>query len=253
MVFRQSFAFAFLFVSILSTHVLGKDVLIPENEAKIVLEGEADSSALGEATNDVKSASIHVYATTYAKGLRSIYLGDDENECIEIKLSNANVIGPYQASLEADSQLVFRGKEVDKDGIASYPPVAKVQLPGNVKEPVIVLVAADGELPYKALVLDRSFESFPLGSYLLLNTSPADIRGHVGDSEVVVSPSNFTGIKPSIVGDGGLSVRFEYQRSSKWKTFARTQWSYEPGKRTLLVAYSDPRTKRIKIRGVSIK
>jgi hypothetical protein len=155
--------------------------------------------------------------------------------------------------LNADSDVILRSKKETEEGTVIYPPIAQVKLPRDIKEPVMVLVPSAESLPYQAMIIDRSLERFPVGSYLLINLSPMEVRGMVGSNEVVVSAESVTAIIPSSVDEDLLDVHFEYERPKGWKTFARTRWINEGNKRSLLLAYLDPKTKRMKIRGVAVK
>lgn len=109
------------------------------------------------------------------------------------------------------------------------------------------------EVPcYQAIIIDLSLERVPVGCYLLMNLSPLELRGFVGSNQVVVSAEGVTQIIPSSVDEGFLDVHFEYESPEGWKTFARTRWVNKTGKCSLLLAYQDPKTKRMKIKGIPI-
>ena len=92
-----------------------------------------------------------------------------------------------------------------------------------------------------------------MGSYLLINLSPMEVRGVVGSNQVVVSAQSVTAIPPSSTAGDSLDVHFEYNRSSGWQTFARTRWVNEKDKRSLLLAHLDPKTGRMKIKGIPVR
>lgn len=201
----------------------------------------------------VQAVDFSVYALGYAEDHKTVYLLDGEDEVVEIALSTVRMVGPYHTVMAADSDVILRSKKETEEGTVIYPPIAQVKLPRDIKEPVLVLVPSAEILPYQAIIIDRSFERFPVGSYLLVNLSPMEVRGLVGSSKVVVSAESVTTIIPSSVEEDLLDVHFEYERPKWWKTFARTRWVNEKDKRSLLLAYLDPKTKRMKIRGVAVK
>jgi hypothetical protein len=217
-------------------------VLVAEVEAKEVVPVAA-----------VEHVDISVYALAYAEGHQSVYLTNSKNEASEIRLSTANLLGPVQTALDADSTITLRTKKETEEGAPIYPPIAQVKLPVEIKEPLLVLIPSTGNQPYRAVIVDRSLESFPMGSYLLINFSSMDVRGHVGNTKVAVAAGSVSSVIPSSDTEDFLDVHFEWGRPKQWKTFARTRWAKEGNKRTLLLAYLDPKTKRMKIRGVPVK
>jgi hypothetical protein len=200
-----------------------------------------------------QTVDLSVYALGYAEDHKIVYLLNGEDEAVEIALSTARIVGPYHTVLNADSDVILRSKEETEEGNTIYPPIAQVKLPSDIKEPIMILVPAAESLPYQSIIIDQSLEHFPLGSYMLINLSPRDVRGLVGSSKVVVSAESVTTIIPSSEDEDLLDVHFEYERPKGWKTFARTRWANEKDKRSLLLAYLDPKTKRMKIRGVAVK
>lgn len=201
----------------------------------------------------VEHSEVFVYAIAYAEGLQTVYLTSGKGESSEIALSTANVRGPYLTVLDARSNIILRSKQENEEGAIIFPPIAQVRLPDHIKEPLMILMPSTGNQPYEALIIDRSLGSFPMGSYLLINLSPMDIRGMVGSNEVVVSSESVTAIIPSSVDEDLLDVHFQYERPTGWRTFARTRWVNDKNKRSLLLTYLDPKTKRMKIRGIPVK
>ena len=201
----------------------------------------------------VQAVDLSVYVLGYAEDHKTVYLLNGEGEAVEVALSTARMVGPYHTVLDADKDVILRSKKETEEGATTYPPIAQAKLPSDIKEPVMILVPSAGSLPYQSIIIDRSLEHFPLGSYLLINLSPMEVRGLVGSSKVVVSAESVTTIIPSSEDEDLLDVHFEYERPQGWKTFARTRWVNENGKRSLLLAYLDPQTKRMKIKGIPVK
>jgi hypothetical protein len=170
---------------------------------------------------------LSVYALRYADGHKTVYLLNGDDEAVEIALSTARMVGPYHTVLDADANVILRSKKETEAGTVIYPPIAQAKLPSDIKEPVMILVPATESLPYKAIMIDQSLESFPLGSYLLINLSPMEVRGMVGSNKVVVSAESVTAIIPSSEDEDLLDVHFEYKPQKGWRTFARTRWVNE--------------------------
>ncbi|MEO1856512.1 MAG: hypothetical protein ABGY95_03970 [Rubritalea sp.] len=203
--------------------------------------------------SSLESVKLSVYAMAYAEGHKKIYLTNSKGETKQVSLSTANILGPYQTALDADSNLILRTQKKTNEGATIYPPIAQVKFPDDIKEPLMILVpSADGQA-YEAVFIDRSLESFPKGCYMMTNLSSKEIHGHVGDTKVDVMPDNITLITPTVGKEDLLDVHFEYQSTNQWRTFARTRWVYKKNKRSLLLAFLDPKTKRMRIRGVPLR
>jgi hypothetical protein len=201
----------------------------------------------------VRNIKVSVFSVAYAEGHQTIYLTNSKGEASEIRLSTANIRGPYKTVLDADSNVTLRTKAKSEEGATIYPPIAQIKIPGNIKEPLMILVPSSGKQPYRALIIERSLDEFPNGSYTLINFSPMDIRGLVGKTQVIAPLKKITSFNPSSSEDRMLKVHFQYKRTDDWETFVRTKWANKRNKRTLLLAYPDPKTKRMKIKGIPVR
>ena len=201
----------------------------------------------------VQNIKLSVFSVAYAEGHQTIYLTNSKNEVSEIRLSTANILGPYETMVDADSNVMLRTKGKTEEGAAIYPPIAQIKIPGNIKEPLMILVPASGDQPYRALIIERSLAGFPNGSYTLINFSPMEIRGLVGQTRVIAPAKKITRFNPSSNEEDTLDVHFKYEFAEEWKTFGRTRWVNERNKRTLLLAYPDPKTKRMRIKGIPVR
>lgn len=201
----------------------------------------------------VQSIDLCVYALAHAEDHKTVYLFNGEDEAVEIGLSTARIVGPYPTVLDANSTVILRSKKLTEEGAPIYPPIAQAKLTDEIKDPLMILVPAAESLSYRSIIIDQSLEHLPVGCYLLINLSPMEVRGLVGSDKVVVSAESVTPIIPPSEDEDLLDVHFEYERPNGWKTFARTRWAREKDKRSLLLAYLDPKTKRMKIRGVAVK
>lgn len=211
------------------------------------------AQVLGAKTQATQIIGLSVCTLGYAEDHKSVYLLDGDDQAVEIALSTARIVGPYRIALDADSTAILRGKKETEEGTVTYYPVAQAKLPGHTKEPVMILVPSTESLPYRAIIIDRSLEHLSVGSYLMINLSPMEVRGSVGDNEVVVSANNDTTIILSSEDADSLDVHFEFEGADGWQTFARTRWTQAVSKRSLLLVYQDPKTERMRIRGVPIR
>jgi len=201
----------------------------------------------------VRNIELSVFSVAYAEGHETIYLTNSKDETSEIRLSTANILGPYETMLDGDSNFVLRTKAKTEEGETIYPPIAQIKMPATIKEPLVVLVPSSGTHAYQALIIERSLDKFPNGSYALINFSPAAIRGLVGQTKVVAPARKITSFNPSSNQEDMLDVHLQYEGADSWKTFGRTRWVNDKDQRTLLLAYPDPKTQRMKIKGIPVR
>ena len=202
---------------------------------------------------DERKLRVSIYAFDYVNGHETVYLMNEKGKPEPIRLSKANVLGPFKTALDANSKLKLCSKGVGKDGEVIYPVIASLTVPMKVKQPLLVLFPQNSSKSYNGLVMDRSLSEFPNGSYKLINASPYKIRGLIGDTKVVAPTRKISSFHPTFSGNAPLDVHLQYERSPKWKTFGRTRWVEEKDKQSLLCAYLDPRTQRMKIRGLVLR
>ena len=199
------------------------------------------------------SVKISLFTFQYAEGHQEIFLNSRAGEYEAVTLSSANILGPFKAVLSEEGEVFLHEHKQDEEGTDIYPAIARVKIPSSVREPLLILAPRSGDQAYGALVIDRSMTKFPAGSYQLINFSRSEIRALIGKTRVTAPPLKITSFDPSSNSDDLLNVHFKYKRGDDWKTFGRTRWVNEKDKRSLLVAYLDPRTERMKIKGIPLR
>ena len=210
----------------------------------------ANSSLVGQQSTSVE---ITIFAFKYAEGHQEIFLNSKAGEYESVTLSSANILGPFKAVLSEDRKVFLHEHKKTVEGADIYPVIAGANIPISVREPLLILVPRSGEQVYGALVIDHSLSKFPEGSYQLINFSRSEIRALIGKTGVIAPPLKITPFDPSSNADDLLNVHFKYKRGDDWRTFGRTRWVNEKDKRSLLVAYLDPRTERMKIKGIPLR
>lgn len=199
------------------------------------------------------SVEISLFAFQYAEGYREVFLNNRAGEYDSVTLSSANILGPFKVALSEEGEVFLHEQKKTEEGAVIYPVIAGANIPSSVREPLLILVPRSGDQAYGALVIDRSLSKFPEGSYQLINFSKSEIRALVGETRVIAPPLKITSFDPSSNSDELLDVHFKYKHTEDWRTFGRTRWTNERDKRALLVAYIDPRTERMKIKGIPLR
>jgi hypothetical protein len=213
----------------------------------LILSG---ASLLAQQPTAVK---ISLFTFQYAEGHQEIFLNSRAGAYDAVTLSSANILGPFKAVLSEAGEVFLHEHQRDEEGADIYPAIAKVKIPSSIREPLLILVPRSGDQPYGALVIDSSMRKFPKGSYKLINFSRNEIRALIGKTRVTAPPLKITSFNPSSNSDDLLNVHFKYKLAEDWRTFGRTRWVNERNKRSLLVAYLDPQTERMKIKGIPLR
>lgn len=199
------------------------------------------------------SVEISLFAFQYAEGHQEIFLNSEAGEYEAVTLSSANILGPFQVLLSEDGKVFLHDHQNTDEGDDLYPVLAAIKIPSSIREPLLVLAPRSGGQRYGALVIDRSVAKFPKGSYQLINFSKSEIRALIGKTHVTAPPLKITSFDPSSNSDDLLSVHFQYKLAENWRTFGRTRWVNERNKRSLLLAYLDPQTERMRIKGIPLR
>jgi hypothetical protein len=199
------------------------------------------------------SVKISLFTFQYAEGHQEIFLNSRAGVYEPVTLSSANILGPFRTVLSEEGKVFLHEHKQTEEGTDIYPAIAGVKIPSSIREPLLILVPRSGDQPYGALVIDSSMAKFPKGSYQLINFSRSEIRALIGKTRVTAPPLKITSFNPSSNSDDILNVHFQYKLAEDWRTFGRTRWVNERNKRSLLVAHLDPRTERMKIKGIPLR
>ena len=101
------------------------------------------------------------------------------------------------------------------------------------------------------MAVDDSSKSFPLESYLFANMSPNALRFVVGDSPLEVKPGEFKLLSDfkNVKSNGQVSYYAYYQKGKEWKRLSSGFWDVVPRKRNFQIAFGNPKTKNVELRG----
>lgn len=199
------------------------------------------------------SIEISIFTFEYAEGYQTVLLNSKKDTYDELRLSSANILGPFKVLLSEERELGLYRRDQTEDGETIYPSIARVKIPAKIKEPLLVLVPTPGEQAYASLVIDRSLSDFPEGTFKLINFSNKDIRALIGKTRVFAASRKVTPFNPFSNEEDLLDVHFQYKSEESWKTFGRTRWVNEQAGRTLLCAFFDEDRNRMQIRGIPLR
>lgn len=205
------------------------------------------------AQEPLPTVRVTFYSFRYAPGLKTIYLKKGKGAYHEVKLSTANMVGPYKA-VATKGAVTLHTMATNEEGETIYPKVGVAKIPADVSRALIVLapLRKKGTSPgYQTLVLDRRDTKFPNGSYKLVNLSPYPIRGLIGKGTKFNCPASRVAMFKT-KGEPGesLPVLFQFRSKDRWRRLTETRWAHSENGRVLLCAFLDQSTNRMKLRSI---
>ena len=196
------------------------------------------------------SASFYAFATV--PGNQSVMVPSAAEAFEEVRLSTANIVGPYTCVITAGKLTIHSGNTVEQNGKVSRPVIASGSIRPDLKKALVVLFPApvDSAEKYRCLVFNHDLSDFPLGVYRLINISNKPVRGAVGRQVVKAEPGGIANLE--MRGDPGeiLPVRFEFFENERWNLLTETRAAVRKDRRWLMCIYQDPSTGRMNIRSI---
>ena len=90
--------------------------------------------------------------------------------------------------------------------------------------------------------------------YYFINIADRDIEGKLGESEFMLKPKEFALLAPEKIEVKGTreycSALFSYYKEEKPHPFFSSTWRFNKAARSLVVFYTDPKTKNLKFHTV---
>ena len=169
----------------------------------------------------------------------------------EIRLSPANILGPYEVVLSGGRILLHDSAPAEKSQRPPRP-LAEAAVPAGIRRALVILFPAPaGEpMPYRALVTEHDVQGFPMGVYRVINLSSHPVRGAVGRKVVEARPGKTAGLEPDGEPGSVQPVRFEFHHGGRWNLLTETRAAVRKDRRWLMCIYQDPATGRMNIRTI---
>jgi hypothetical protein len=141
---------------------------------------------------------------------------------------------------------------------ADRKPAATATIPANLKNVILVFVAAGGSapgaLPWRVFVIEDSAKNFPDGGAFVANFHNKDIRFVLGENKIMLHPGSYHGFGRPTERDAFnmAPVVFQFQQDEEWQTASETMLRFTTGLRYLIFAYVDPSSGRPQIATYSV-
>ncbi len=128
-------------------------------------------------------------------------------------------------------------------------PLAKVQLPEQGKEFLLIMIPNKTGYHCKAIRLDGT--DFKAGDTLFLNTGKVTVGGIIGKEKFSLKPGKLKIIGAPPQNDlPYYQVKFYYSHKKKTRIFSDSRWPHELRTRSYVFFYMRPNTRRVTYRAV---
>ncbi|MGB6222810.1 hypothetical protein [Haloferula sp.] len=129
---------------------------------------------------------------------------------------------------------------------------AVATIPSGVRSAILIFLPASksAPLPWKVITINDSAKGFPPGGALVANFHKGDIRYIIGEHKGALHQADTkTYAMPTKRDSFNMApVIFEFQQDDDWRKANESALRFLPGVRYLFFAYTDPRSKRPRIK-----
>lgn len=204
-----------------------------------------------QAQQTPRQIQLSLYCFGFIENLRTIELRTAEDTFTPVRLSTANIVGPFTVPVFG-GLIAFHTEDGNADGNPTRPVVAQSRIPATLERALVVLIPAraDAPRPYLAMLIPHTDADFPFGSYQLINLSPHAIRGAIGPARVNLAPRTTEHVNPDATPGDIMPVRFDYQHQDLWQPFTETRWAKTNDRRSIICIYHDARRDRVMLRSI---
>jgi hypothetical protein len=202
----------------------------------------------------VRTIRFRTLCFEFAPGEHIVTASGDPTLTSKATVELSRRLDSRQDQLSVTAGQVVLGKlGTDAGGKPMLAPMAVVGLPAAGSEFLFLLVPTgkvSGEV-YRCLVLPDDIANFPPGGFRLINMSPTKLRFAMGDEKFEMLPGTIK-MLDKIGGareDGRFAYVAQYQDGAVWNRLSTGFWTRRDRIRSLQVAFRDPQTQRLVMRG----
>lgn len=146
--------------------------------------------------------------------------------------------------LPVNGSLVLYNKATIDPANPAASVAAKVKLPSNMKQAVVVVLPAPagGKPGYRMVLIDDSGKTFPGGESRALSLVNVTTAIEAGEHKLPVHPGKITAVPPvKKVNDFNMAqTNFYYKHGEAWVAFAERQLQYIGASRRIFIIHATP-------------
>lgn len=217
----------------------------------LLLAAVVPSNAAQDGGRDIRFRCL---CFEFAPGEREVTASGDPTLASKATVTLSRRLDSGQVLLRVTAPRVLLGTSgTDAAGKPVLTPVTVAKLPAAGSEFLFLLVPngkQTGEV-YDCLVLPDDTASFPAGAFRLINMSHTKLRLAMGKERFEL-PSGGIKMLAQISGaeeDGRFAYVVQYQEGEAWNRLSTGFWTRRDRIRSLQIAFRDPRTQRLVMRG----
>jgi hypothetical protein len=194
-----------------------------------------------------RSLEVRTLCFGYSNRIKDVTLaGDPEGKAvIDCKLKRY-LESKQQPLTVLDNQIL-----IGEPGDAGFNTWATVPIEKGLQEVLLVFFPLDNaKKPYQVMAFDDSSKNFPLASFQIANMSNRSLRLIVGEKPIEIKAGGRRLIKEfnNMKKNGQVSYYAYYQDGEDWKRLSSGFWDVVPRKRSLQIAFGNPKTKTVQMR-----
>lgn len=195
-----------------------------------------------------RELEVRTLCFSYSNRVKEVTLAGDVEGQSQVKCQLVKYLEPRQEKMTVIDNQILLGKQGD-NGFESW---GKVKIEKGISEVLLVFFPLPDEAkPYQVVAFNDSSKGFPLASFQIANMSPKTLRLIVGENPIQIKPgevkllSEFKNKK----ANGQVSYYAYYQDGNEWQRLSTGFWDVIPNKRNLQIAFGNPQSKTVEIRG----
>lgn len=184
--------------------------------------------------------------------------GDSSTESVRTKPAKGEgascPLPTHQFSKPVDCEAIGNVIRFVTEGDAK--PAGTAKIPAGTSSAILIFVpnpaSSTGGNPWRILVVDDSEKNFPDGGAFVANFHSGDIRFVIGEHRGALHAGDLKGYaRPESRDTFNMApVVFQFEQNGKWRIGNESALRFLPGMRYLILAYTDPLSKRPKIKTV---
>jgi hypothetical protein len=200
-----------------------------------------------------RSISFQVDGTIPDLYAHSPTAGDEAAEGVPVEVKS--YLNHEAADLILKNDRVIFTTSSDRSSLTDSEKVmAKVQVPESFRSAVLMFLPGDGKKDspkYQVLPIDDDTRSFPRGSFKVINLGPIPLRITLEKKIWDFRPGQTRVIEEPPVNNRNASAMRAYKfADEQWQGIGATSWPHPGRKRVIHVAFYNPSSKKIELRGI---
>jgi hypothetical protein len=132
--------------------------------------------------------------------------------------------------------------------------IAKARIPEKIRSAVLMFLPGsgkEGDPKYRVMPIEDTIQSFPRGSFKVINLSPMPLRITLEKKIYDIKAGGTRVIEDPPVNKRNASAMRAYNKpEGEWRNIGATSWPHPGTKRVIHLAFYNPNSKKVELRGI---